>query len=139
MKEYIIDTNALISFVTDRNAEQQLRISSLFRDAALLKKMIYCPQNVLTEFIYVMAKVYAVSRSDIKTMVGDFLVLPGVKIIHEIDFETVFSYWPEAIPDFGDAVVVSVCRSFKESVIATFDQKFISRLKRLGFEIYAQS
>lgn len=137
MKKYIIDTNALISFVTDRNVEQQLRISSLFREAALLKKMIYCPQNVLTEFVYVMEKVYLISRSDIKTMVGDFLVLPGVKIVHEIDFKTVFSFWSDAIPDFGDAVVASVCRSIKKSAIATFDQKFISRLKRVGLEVFA--
>ena len=36
MKKYIIDTNALISFVTDRNPAQQRRIGEIFEGAAML-------------------------------------------------------------------------------------------------------
>lgn len=37
MNKYLIDTNCLISFVTDRNPEQQKIISKYFEDAADLK------------------------------------------------------------------------------------------------------
>ena len=131
MKTYIIDTNALISFVTDRDTDQQEIIATIFKSAANLKKTVLCPQNVLTEFIYVMEKVYGIPKMTIHTMIRDFISMPGIKIIHDIDLNILFSYWPEHIPDFGDAVVAGVCKANKGSVVATFDKKFVGLLRRL--------
>mgnify|MGYP001142137897 CR=1 FL=1 len=39
MKTYIIDTNALLSFVTDRNPKQQEKISLLFEQAGVLQPL----------------------------------------------------------------------------------------------------
>lgn len=58
MKKYIIDTNALISFVTDRNAAQQQVVAPLFEAASRLKCTLVCHQSVVTEFVFVMDKVY---------------------------------------------------------------------------------
>jgi predicted nucleic-acid-binding protein len=135
VKQYVIDTNALISFVTDRNPQQQLKISEILNRAAQLKVMVLCPQNVLTEFIYVMDKVYGTSRDTIKKLIQDFIAMPGITIIHELDLQTVLTYWPDSIPDFGDAIVASVCRSNKKSAIVTFDQKFTRKLSTLGLEV----
>ena len=63
MKKTIIDTNALISFVTDRNPTQQKRIADVLEGAARLQWIVLCPQNVLTEFVYVLDKVYDVAFS----------------------------------------------------------------------------
>lgn len=41
MKKVIIDTNCLLSFVTDRNVAQQEKVSKLFHDAAQLKAVFY--------------------------------------------------------------------------------------------------
>lgn len=80
MRALVIDTNALISFVTDRNLDQQRRISTIFDDAAQLKVTILCPQNVLTEFVYVLEKIYRQSKSQIRSMIADFIDLcPGSK------------------------------------------------------------
>ncbi|MCK5231601.1 MAG: hypothetical protein KAR13_15115 [Desulfobulbaceae bacterium] len=38
MKKIIIDTNVLISFLTDRNLTQQEKAATLFSEAANLKK-----------------------------------------------------------------------------------------------------
>jgi predicted nucleic-acid-binding protein len=132
VKKYIIDTNVLISFVTDRNQEQQQKIAPLFESAAHLKAQLLCHQNVLTEFIYVMDRVYHVPKNEIARMIADLVEMPGIEIIHEIDFNTVLSCWPNPIPDFGDAVVASTGKIMKRSIIVTFDQKFINNLKSLG-------
>ena len=50
MKTYIIDTNALISFITDRNIAQQEIIAGIFTNTTRLKEIVLCPQNVLTEY-----------------------------------------------------------------------------------------
>lgn len=132
----VIDTNALISFVTDRNKDQQDKIAGLFENAAGLRMSILCPQNVITEFVYVLEKVYNVSKSAIKDMINDFVVMPGIEIVHEVNPKILFSYWPDKIPDYGDAIVASVCSARKGAMVATFDRKFDSILKKLGLSVY---
>ena len=135
MKKYIIDTNALISFVTDRNPDQQQKIAPLFESAANLKALILCHQYVLTEFIYVMDRVYHVPKEEIRRIINDLVDMPGIEVIHEIDFTTVLSCWPDPIPDFGDAVIASVGK-IRKSAIVTFDRKFAKNLKSLGMNYW---
>ena len=128
----VIDTNALISFVTDRNLEQQNKIGMIFEKATALEIQVLCPQNVLTEFVYVLENVYRVPKPTIKTMLSDFSAMPGVKIVHELDLETLFSYWPEKIPDYGDAIVASLCKANEDAKVVTFDRQFKNALKKLS-------
>jgi predicted nucleic acid-binding protein len=137
MKKYVIDTNALISFVTDRNLGQQQIMQSAFETASLLKGTLLCPSQVLTEFVYVLEKVYQIPPQEIKAMIQDFMILPGVRVIQEINFKAVFDYWPEVINDFGDALVVALCKSHKGSLLLTFDQKFIRQAKAAGLMVYS--
>jgi predicted nucleic-acid-binding protein len=135
VKKYIIDTNALISFVTDRNAAQQQKIAPLFESAANLKALVLCHQYVLTEFIHVMDRVYHVPTAEIGRMIADFVDMPGIEIIHEIDFNAVLSYWPDPLSDFGDALIASVGK-VRRSAIVTFDRKFINNLNSLGLNFW---
>lgn len=136
MKRHIIDTNALISFVTDRNPEQQMKITPLFESAAHLKSAILCHQHVLTEFIYVMDRVYSVPKVEIGRMIAAFIEMPGIEIIHRVDFNTLLSFWPDPLPDFGDALIASVGKTMKGSSIVTFDRKFAAGLKSLKLTTY---
>jgi predicted nucleic-acid-binding protein len=136
LKRYVIDTNVLISFVTDRNPEQQQKITPLFDAAAHLKAMILCHQYVLTEFIYVMDKVYHLPKDEIGRMVADFIQMPGIEVVQECDFAAVLSCWPDPLADFGDAVIASVGMSKRGVLVVTFDRKVAGGLKTLGLGIY---
>jgi predicted nucleic-acid-binding protein len=136
MKRYLIDANALISFVTDRNPEQQGKVAGLFESAQQLKAVILCHQHVLTEFIYVMDKIYNVPKDQINRMVSDLMEMPGIETIQELDFMVALSFWPDPIPDFGDAVIASVGMTRKGFAIVTFDRKFAVNLKSLGLNPY---
>lgn len=136
MKRYVIDTNAIISFVTDRNLAQQEVVAPLFAAASRLKCALVCHQFVLTEFIFVMDKVYGTPKETINAMVRDFIAMPGVEMRHETDFNKVLSLWPEKIADFGDAIVASVGKAIKGAVIVTFDARFKSALKSQGLAVY---
>ncbi len=137
MKKYVIDTNALISFVTDRNLKQQQVMKSVFETASQLKGIVLCHSHVLTEFVYVMERIYQVPPEEIKEMVMDFMILPGVRVVQEIIIKTVFDYWPKVISDFGDALVAALCKAQKGSVLLTFDQKLVSQIKTLGIRAYS--
>lgn len=132
MIRYVIDTNALISFVTDRNLEQQQKIAPLFEAAAHVKAVIYCHQHVLTEFIYVLDKIYHIPKDQIGRMIKDFIEMPGIEVVQDVDFNAILSWWPDPIPDFGDALIAAVGKARSGSVVVTFDQKFAARLKALG-------
>lgn len=131
MKRYIIDTNALISFITDRNIDQQKRISILFEEAARLKVVLLCPQNVIAEFVYVLDKIYNVPKTKINAMTYDIMITPGVEIVHELSLENILDLWPSKITDFGDAVVASLGFQFRGSIIATFDTSLCSILNKM--------
>jgi len=134
MKKYIIDTNALISFVTDRSPAQQAIISPLFESASRLKCTLVCHQFVLTEFVFVMDKVYGTPKETINSMVRDFITMPGVELYQQTDFSLLLSFWPSKIADFGDALLAATGKAIKGSTIVTFDEKFKSALKKLGLE-----
>jgi predicted nucleic-acid-binding protein len=134
--KYVIDTNVLISFVTDRNLVQQRKIVPLFESAAHLKALILCHQHVLTEFVYVMDRVYHVPKVEIGRMIAHLIAMAGIEVIQEVDFDTVLSCWPNPIPYFGDAVIASVCKTIRGSTIVTFDQRFADHLKLLGLNSY---
>lgn len=136
MKKYIIDTSALISFVTDRNQEQQEKVAPLFESAAHLKAIILCHQHVVSEFVYVMDSVYRIPKNELHKMIADLLEMPGLETIHEVDFNSVLSFWPNPITDFGDAVIASVGMTRKGTSIVTFDKKFRNNLKSLGISVY---
>ena len=132
----IIDTNTLISFVTDRNKNQQDKIAGVFENAAGLRLSVLCPQNVITEFVYVLDRIYKVPQSVIKDMIDDFVAMPGIEIVHEVNLKILFSYWPDKIQDYGDAIVASVCCARKGSMVATFDRNFSATLKKLGLSVW---
>jgi len=83
VRRYVIDTNALISFVTDRNLEQQQKIAPLFESAAHMKAVIFCHQHVLTEFIYVLDRIYQVPKDEIGRMIKDLIEMPGIEVIQK--------------------------------------------------------
>lgn len=136
MRRYVIDTNALISFVTDRNLEQQQKIAPLFESAAHMKAIIFCHQHVLTEFIYVLDKIYHVPKAEIGGMIKDLIEMPGIEVIQEADFKTTLSLWPDPIPDFGDALIAAAGKTRRESMVVTFDRKFAAKLKVLNINIH---
>lgn len=137
MKTYIIDPNALLSFVTDRNPQQQVTMAMLFEQAAGLNCKILCHSHVITEFVYVLEKVYGHDKPAIRRMIKDFMAMPGIVVMHQIDFSMLLDYWPDAISDFGDSVVAALWSQNRHASVVTFDKPFIKQLKAFGARVYA--
>ena len=85
MKQYVIDTNALLAFVTDRNAAQQTVMNGIFEQVAAAQATVLCPQNVIAEFVYVMETVYHQPKPSIRAIIADFLAMyPEIDIVLEL-------------------------------------------------------
>ncbi|MCI5149480.1 MAG: type II toxin-antitoxin system VapC family toxin [Candidatus Electrothrix sp. MAN1_4] len=136
MNKIIIDTNCLLSFVTDRNAEQQERIVKLFQQAGHLEVLLLCHHHVLSEFVFVLSSVYSTEPDTIHTIITDLVAMPGVMPVSEVNIKTVLSLWPAVIPDYGDAVIAAYCKDTKGTAVATFDKKFRKAMKKAGIIMY---
>lgn len=134
MKKVIIDTNCLLSFVTDRNVAQQEKVSKLFHDAAQLKAVILCPHHVISEFVFVLSSVYGTEAEKIHSILSDLIVMPGIVTTGEVSIKTILSLWPSLIPDYGDAVVAAICKDSKGTAVVSFDKKFRTAMKAAGIQ-----
>ncbi len=137
MRKIIIDTNCLISFVSDRNAAQQEKIAALLNKSRRLKNMVICHHHVVSEFVYVLTSVYSLKAENVQQMVADLISMPGVTYTSDVDMQALLSLWPESIPDYGDAVLAACCKKTKGAQIATFDKKFNNALIRIGVSAQA--
>ena len=135
MRKVMIDTSCLISFISDRNLDQQMRIASLFNEARRLKKMIVCHHHVVGEFVYVLTSVYSLKSKIVQQMVADLISMPGIMFTSDVDMQTILSFWPEHIPDYGDAILAAYCKQTKGTKIASFDKKFNDTLNRIGLPV----
>jgi len=132
MRRVVVDTNVVVSFLTDRDARQQARAARLFDDAAADKVQLILHQLVATELIYVLRTVYAVDAAEVAATLHDLLALPGVTPVDELPWPAVLALWPRRIEGFVDAALVAVTRAGKHDALATFDDRLRRRLSRLG-------
>jgi predicted nucleic-acid-binding protein len=132
---HIIDTNCLLSFVTDRNPIQNECMAAVFERAAKLEEEILVISNVISEFVYVQLSVYAQEESLIAGMVSDLLKHPGVQYHHGIFLDSILGLWPESFREFGDAVIAAAAKLL-ELPVYTFDRVFRRQLERVSIPVH---
>jgi predicted nucleic acid-binding protein len=132
MKRVGVDTNVIVSFLTDRDPTQQAWAAQLFAAAAAGEHVVVLPQSVISEAVYVMCNVYDAKPGAVSALLRDVLSLPGVVRVDELDWPAVFSLWPRRVKNFGDACLAAVARAGAFDALATFDAAFAKRARRLG-------
>jgi predicted nucleic-acid-binding protein len=132
---HIIDTNCLLSFVTDRNPIQNECMAAVFERAAKLEEEILVISNVISEFVYVQLSVYAQEESLIAGMVSDLLKHPGVQYHHGFLLDSILELWPESFREFGDAVIAAAAKLL-ELPVYTFDRVFRRQLERVSIPVH---
>ena len=129
MKKYVVDTNCLLSYVTDRNPEQQEEVSHYFEDATNSKLQLVILSSVLVEFVYVLSAVY--NAEDVKTaeLLYALYKTPGITVESYCNLPAILHIWPNKMQDYGDAVLAAYAGDNRVPVI-TFDKIFQKQLER---------
>lgn len=130
MKKYCIDTNALLSFLTDRNIEQQKAVAKYLDRAMRGELSIIVIENVVTELVYVMQSVYKTPKNLVSKTLKALEENPGISIEGHLDLKALMQIWPEPVHDYGDALLILYALKNKCEIL-TFDKKLINSLKRL--------
>lgn len=128
----VVDTNVLVSFLTNRDERQQEQAGQLFREAAEGKCALILHQVVLSEMVYVLLTVYSISAQEVSQTLNDLLAMPGTLAVDSISWALLLSLWPDRIPTFADAALAAIVTQGGYDEVATFDRPLRSRLKRQG-------
>jgi len=136
MKYFLVDTNVLISFLTDRNIQQQSIISPYFKKASQGKLTLVVHLNVITELVYVLIKIYGVNSERVKEIIKQLFLSSGIIFVTDVDPSILLSVWPHKIKDWGDAVLGSYALKNKNMKVLSFDKKFLIELRenKIPFE-----
>jgi len=129
MSSFLVDTNCLISYVTDRNPGQTEKIAEVIEDASNLKCTIYLISNVITEFVYTIQIVYGQDSKFISRILSDLIANPGIEYLHSYNLKLILNLWPNKIKDYGDAVIAAAALELDVQIL-TFDKDFSKQLAR---------
>ncbi len=135
MKRIVVDTNVLVSFLTDRDAEQQDKADGLFRAAASGEHELHLPQVALIDMVYVLRNLYDQTAPEIAASLRDLLALPGVFPVDELSWAKVLGLWPGEIGSLTDAALVTIAKVGQYDAVATFDRPLGKLLRRQGVEL----
>ena len=131
----LVDTNVLISFLTDREPEQQALANELFEAAALGRLSVVLHQAVLSESVYALRSLYRLEDALIRSHLQKLLALPGVSPHDELAWPLLLDLWPDSLGDFADAALAAVALQQRSFRIATFDRKFLRGLRKLDLPV----
>lgn len=129
MRGVLIDTNVLLSFLTDRDLSQQGKAAELMLEASAGTLTLWLHQVVLVEMVYVLLNLYRRSPAETASLLGDLLQLPGVRPLDKAPWPRLLDLWPAVFTDFADALLAAVVAEGDLDAIATFDRRFSRRLK----------
>lgn len=90
MKRIVIDTNVVVSFLTDRDLRQQELAARLFQDAAAGSCEILLHQTVISELVYVLRNLYKQTPQDVAETIRELSEMPGVSVMDEMPWGICF-------------------------------------------------
>ncbi len=127
----ILDTNCYISFINRRHVAQHKKMLDIMEAVSRLELEVLLTGHNVTEIVFVMESVYERPAQEIKGMLFDLLRNPGISFESAYFPDGLLRLWPEAIKDYGDAVLAAAASTLNAKVF-TFDEAFAKALKKQG-------
>jgi len=121
--EGILDTNLFIRYLHDGTPEEKEKFKDLIEDARRKETTFYVPFIVIIEMVYVLERVYGLSKARVREMVESILTLP-VEVENLDVVLTALALYEEKNLKFGDALVLACARVRGIKPVYTFDRDF---------------
>ena len=126
-----LDTNILIRFVMQDNAEQSAAVATLF-DQLTIEEPGYISVGTLLEMVWVLKTRYRVPKHELAFVLEHLLRTRTLLLQHEREVSRAFAQWQTGPGSFSDLLIAELNAAAGCSTTLTFDKE-ASRLR--GFSL----
>jgi len=121
----IFDTNAILRFILQDNQEMADSV-----EQQLSKNICYIPVEVIAEIVYVLLKVYHISRTIIAQTVMDLTDTDNITVAQNDVVRCAMEIFSSSTLDFVDCLLIGYARE-KQYTVFTFDKKLKNHLDKI--------
>ena len=116
----IVDANVILRYLLKDNEKFYKEAEALFNDTFSGKKRIWIMHSVIAEVVYVLLKLYKVTRKEIAEVLTELMKIKGVKIQDKEILFRAFKIFKSKNLDFVDCLL---CAYSKKCEVMSFDKK----------------
>jgi len=125
-----LDTNVLVRFLVEDDADQAARAAALLRRAEAGGEPLVVSEVVTCELVWVLESAYGFGRDEIAGALRDLLSVRALKFLGLDAVQRALVAYARGRGDFADYVVREIARDAGCEAVATFDRTI---LKEPGF------
>lgn len=118
-----IDTNVLVRFLVNDDAEQAAAARELMAAASRQAPVFLC-REVVVETVWVLERAYRFSRARIADMLVELTAADGLVIEAADDVAEAAAGYRRGGVGFSDLMILAACRRSEAQPLFTFDQQF---------------
>lgn len=122
MTTYIADTNLFLRFVLKDNPSLHKKAEAYFYSVKTGAIRLVFLREVIAEIIFVLQKLYKISRRDIVASVSSLLNMPSVDVERPEVISSALTIYEKQNISYVDAIILAESKSRSVSV-ASFDRK----------------
>jgi predicted nucleic-acid-binding protein len=131
-KKICVDTNILLRVLVKDDTGQMETALSVLKNARRLGYELHLLPVALLEVVWVLEKVYRLSRSRIREVVEGIIFTPDLKVAKAQVFLEAIGDYEEKKVKFADALMARWALSEGLSGVVTFDLKHFKRIEGLA-------
>lgn len=128
MKEYFIDTNLFIRYLTNDDEEKATRVESLLVEAAAGRVRLVTAEMVLAETVWVLESAYRLKAGDIAPLIRAILATPGLEILNSALVEEALVHYETRNVDFIDGYIAALMAKRGITDLYSYDRRHVSRI-----------
>lgn len=126
----LVDTNALVRFLTGAPADQARRVRRLFERADAAEIELVTVPSVIAEFLYVLIDYYELPRREAFEAVSDLCATRVLTVEHEPAVLDALAVAAEGDLDFVDALLVHLGGALGAERVFSFDRGMQQKLSK---------
>ena len=124
----IVDANIILRYLLRDNEKFYKEAEALFNDAFSGKKRILIMHSIIAEVVYVLLKLYKVSRKEIAEVLIELMKIKGVKVQDKEILLNTFEIFKNKNLDFIDCLLCAYSRKYQ---VMSFDKEVNKCIKSL--------
>ena len=135
MKKVVVDTSVFIRLFTMDDESKSTKAKELIEKAISGEVEIFVPFIVVAEIVWVLEKIYRVSKEEISEIIESLINTPGMNVELSGVVRSALGFYRGKNIKFADAVISSWTLNIGADELITFDETDFKKVDNLKVKI----